>query len=151
MKIELDKIRALFARIYGSIYKGIGAGDKVVKKYIRARIDEGANLFVVWGPPGSGKSTALDSIIANAENDICDKDMVLETTGLNKSINKFLLGLPRAQVRFWRHVAPRAVCIQRVLSRTSNPLCGIPGDNPEYLIKLIRKWFDTSRHALPEQ
>jgi len=31
MKIELDKMRAVFARQYDSIKKGIGAGDKAAR------------------------------------------------------------------------------------------------------------------------
>jgi hypothetical protein len=142
MKIELDNIRAFYAHKYGSIFKGIGIGDKVAKQVVQAWIECKRKLVVIWGSPGSGKSTAIDKL------DICDK-MIFETTGLNKGINKFLLSLPREQVTFVRHIAPRRVCKHRVRTRTNNPLSAMADDNVQYMLTLVDKWFDKAKQALP--
>jgi len=151
VKLELDKMRAVFAQKYNDIHRGMGKADQAAKAIMLRWVEGGKNIFVLWGPPGSGKSTLMNSIVASNSHGIDEDTMVFETTGLNRSINKFLLSLPRSQVRFLRCAAPNHVCIQRVLNRKSNPLCGIEGDDPEYLVKLISAWFDKASHALPEE
>lgn len=137
MILELDRLRAFWLREYGHIGPACGRGDKRARLIIEAFIETGLNVVVVWGPPGSGKSTVLKSL--DKEN-----TLVFECTGLVKSMNKFLRGLPKEQVSFVCKVAPRSICRKRVLARKGHPM----GDNGEYLATLVDKWFDTPKKKM---
>lgn len=142
MKIELDSIRAYYAQKYNSVGKGIGKGDKVARAVVSAWVDSNRPLVVIWGPPGSGKSYALSGMDTEGS-------MVLETTGMNATMNKFLLGLNRKLVKFVRHTAPRSICVYRVMTRTNNPLSGIEGDDTDKMVDLVNHWFIKAQEALP--
>jgi hypothetical protein len=146
MKIELDNIRAFYARKYNSIGRGIGKGDKVSRAVISAWVEDNRKLIVIWGAPGSGKSYAIEQLY------VPPLTMVVETTGLNATMNKFLLSLDRKLVTFVRHTAPRYKCLYRVITRDNNPLIGIDADRAEdtnRIIALVNKWFIEGHKNLP--
>ncbi len=138
MIVEVDKMRAYWLAQYdGLVGPAIGTGDKRTRLIIEAWVEAGRNVIVVWGPPGSGKSTN----IAKFDSPTI---MVVETTGLVPAMNKFFKRLPKDRISFVCHVAPRAICKRRVLARRNAPM----GDNGPYLTKLIDKWFDTPKKKM---
>jgi energy-coupling factor transporter ATP-binding protein EcfA2 len=137
MIVETDRIRAYWLGVYGKIGPACGRGDKRVRQIVEAWVEAGRQVVVIWGPPGSGKSTIIEQY-DNAET------LVVETTGLVKAQNKFFRSLPSDQVTFVCHVAPRKVCKKRVLARKNHPM----GDNGAELVQLVDRWFTTPKKQM---
>jgi len=138
MKLELDKMRAHWMREYdGLIGPAIGTGDKRSRQIISAWIEVGRKVIVLWGPPGSGKSTRMDTL---------DKEnvLVVETTGMVPAMNAFFRRQPKGAVSYVCCVAPREVCKERIRGRKDHPM----QTDADYLCGLVDRWFETPKKKM---
>lgn len=130
MKVDHDTIKEKWIAIGYSYYEACGKATAEICSLIRGWTGP---IKVFFGPPGSGKS----KLVAGLED--TQQDLILETSGLNPSINYALLE-DRQRTQFFYVATERFTCIDNVKKR---PARQIDMENSHWnLINMILRFFD---------
>ena len=139
MIYEPDKLRGLLMDRM-PMGPAFGRAGKYERAILEAWIEAGRPCIVVWGPPGSGKSTILEAFDHAGL-------LIFETTGLNRNINATIRRLIRAGHRhllfFLVLIPPYSLCKSRVANRPEHPI-----QKGYDLTPLIQMWFDRAFTSL---
>lgn len=139
MIYEPDKLRGYLMRRM-PMGRAFGRAGKYDKAILEAWAETGRPIVIIWGPPGSGKST----ILASFDKPNC---LVFETTGLNNNINATIRRLCRGGFRhlfsFIVLLPSYSLCKSRVSHRPEHPI-----QKNEDLAPLIQMWFDRANARL---
>jgi hypothetical protein len=125
-----DQPRGALLQRYKHKGSAIGRAGKWTAAIITSWAEAGRSTLVIWGPPGCGKSTILSAFDLPYL-------LVVETTGLNRNINKALRQIPKPLIHYVVLLPQYVVCRDRLIARSSHPM----GDSRS-LVGLLQKWFD---------